>query len=425
MKANKGPSYLRWLTAAPACALLAVSSLLAQMATNPPAAPAPEANQPPAAAPSDNQEVVEMSPFQVQASATTGYYSANTLAGTRLNNNIADLASSITVVTAQQLEDTASQNINDVFRYEANTEGARTYTPFVLVRSNLQDALGGIGGTTGVQQSALATGNRVRGLSTADQEEDNFFSLSRLPFDSYNTQSVEINRGPNSIIFGTGSPAGIVNQSRIQANADTLNGQVTLDVGSWGKYRETFGVNIPLIKDRLGIYVGQMYDSEGFKQKPSSDLTRRLYGAFVLYPFANHKMKISGSFENYSNYANDPNGITPLDYETPWLAAGRPVWNPITRHGDLSGHGQDRPARIRFRALIPIMPGSCRPLLTTSTSPYFVPGLTIVSAGHRARVHRPGQFGKYVQRQPDRHVHHRMGADHVHAGAGPGERGAH
>jgi hypothetical protein len=366
---------------APACALLAVSSLLAQM-VNPPPAAAPQTNPPAPATPSTNEEVVEMSPFQVQASATTGYYSANTLAGTRLNNNIADLASSITVVTAQQLEDTASQNINDVFRYEANTEGARTYTPFVLIRSNLQDALGGIGGTTGVQQSALATGNRVRGLSTADQEEDNFFSLNRLPFDSYNTQSIEINRGPNSIIFGTGSPAGIVNQSRIQANADTLSGQVTVNVGSWGKYRETFGVNIPVVKDRLGIYVAQMFDSEGFEQKPSSDLTRRQYGAFVFYPFNSHKTKISGSFENFINYGNDPNGITPLDYVSPWLAAGRPVWNPITDMVTYTATGKTA-GPYTISSTYPNYTGILQTMLTTSTSPYFVPGLTVLSASHR------------------------------------------
>ena len=126
----------------------------------------------------------------------------------------------------------------------------------------------------------------------------------------------------------------------------------------------------------------QMYDSEGFKQKPSSDLTRRLYGAFVLYPLKNHKMKISGSFENYSNYANDPNGITPLDYATPWLAAGRPVWNPITDMVTYQATGKTA-GPYTISSTYPNYTGILQTALTTSTSPYFVPGLTIVSAGHR------------------------------------------
>ena len=197
-----------------------------------------------------------MSPFQVQASATTGYYTANTLAGTRLNNNIADLASSITVVTAQQLEDTASQNINDVFRYEANTEGARTYTPFVLVRSNLQDALGGIGGTTGVQQSALATGNRVRGLSTADQEEDNFFSLSRLPFDSYNTQSDRDQPRTQFDHFRNGKSGG--HRQPVPDSGQHGHVEWAGDVGcrQLGQIPRDVRRQYSDLKDKLGIYVG-------------------------------------------------------------------------------------------------------------------------------------------------------------------------
>ena len=193
--------------------------------------PAPAASTPAPAVQTTDQssgtsqsQAVQLSPFEVNASHDQGYYAQNTLAGTRLNNNIADLGSSITVVTKQQLEDTNSININDIFRYEANTEGARTYTPTTLVRTNFSDNLGGTGGTTGNFASALDTGNRVRGLATADQEEDNFFSLYRIPFDAYNTQAVEIERGPNSIIFGSGSPAGIVNQDRSQATADKLTG---------------------------------------------------------------------------------------------------------------------------------------------------------------------------------------------------------
>lgn len=377
MKPNRIPSYLRLLAVAPIGALLAVSTGLAQEVS-------------PAAKPSE--EVVKMNPFQVQASShDTGYYTENTLAGTRLNNNIADLPSSITIVTAQQLEDTASTNINDVFRYEANTEGAATYTPFVLVRGNLQDPLGGGGGTTGNYSSAQTTANRIRGLSQADQEEDNFFSLYRIPFDTYNTQSIEILRGPNSIIFGTGSPAGIVNQERIQANADKLSGNVTLTVGSYGAYRESLGVNIPLIPDRLGVYVAQLYDSKGFKQKPSSDITRRQYAAFTFYPFKNHKTQLSGSVERYNNYANDPNGITPIDYVSTWLKSGKPIWNPLTDMVTYTATGvQSGPY-----ALSSSYPNYVAPItqanLTSSSSPYFVPSMTFLSTGHRTMFINQGK----------------------------------
>ena len=136
--------------------------------------------------------------------------------GSRINTNVGDLASSITVVTKQQLDDTGSLNINDVFLYEANTEGAGTYTPYIFNRSQVRDGIGGYSGDDGGTFS-IATANRVRGLGSADTAQNNYPTITRMAFDSYNTNSVEINRGPNSMLFGTGSPAGIVNQSSTEA----------------------------------------------------------------------------------------------------------------------------------------------------------------------------------------------------------------
>lgn len=88
-------------------------------------APAPSNPARPQLASAGN-EVVTLSPFEVDASKSKGYYAENTLAGSRLNTGVADLASSITVVTKQQLQDTGALNINDRFLYEANGERPRT-----------------------------------------------------------------------------------------------------------------------------------------------------------------------------------------------------------------------------------------------------------------------------------------------------------
>ncbi len=366
-----------------------------------PAAPAaPDQSQPQASA--SNSQVVQMSPFEVNASQNQGYFSANTLAGTRLNNNIGDLASSITVVTKQQMEDTNSLNINDVFRFEANTQGASTYTPYTLVRTNVSDVLAGGGSTNGNYVDAEDSGNRVRGLASVDNEEDNYFASSRLPFDAYNTDSVEIDRGPNSIIFGSGSPAGIVNQSRTQAVLDKFSGEADVQGGSWGGFRESVSFNIPLINDTLALYVSQMYDSEGFEQKPSSDITRRQYVAMTLNPFKSHKTKFQFSFENYSNYADDPNSLTPVDLVTPWLAGGRPVWNPVTDEVTYLNTGQTS---------VPLAIGSTYPnytagtipgnnAVTSTTSAYFAPGLGFFSGGHNIMFLDQGTLTNFFKGQP-------------------------
>lgn len=63
-----------------------------------------------------DSEIFELSPFAVVTSdSDIGYHAENTLAGSRLNTNVSDLASSITIVTRQQMEDTGSLDINDIF----------------------------------------------------------------------------------------------------------------------------------------------------------------------------------------------------------------------------------------------------------------------------------------------------------------------
>src|SRR2546430_306894 len=78
--------------------------------------------------------VVALSPFEVGAN-TRGYYGSNTMSGTRFNTKLEDLASSITVITKEQMSDFAMLDINDLFLYTANTEGTGTYTDYVIDRN--------------------------------------------------------------------------------------------------------------------------------------------------------------------------------------------------------------------------------------------------------------------------------------------------
>ena len=81
------------------------------------------------AASDKSEETIFLSPFTV-IEDDKGYQAFNTLAGTRINSKLEDLGASITVVTKQQLEDTAVLDINDLFRYEASTEGTDDFTQF-------------------------------------------------------------------------------------------------------------------------------------------------------------------------------------------------------------------------------------------------------------------------------------------------------
>ncbi|HEX9785987.1 MAG TPA: TonB-dependent receptor plug domain-containing protein [Opitutaceae bacterium] len=283
-----------------------------------------------AATQSSDEEAIELSPFEVDASKNVGYYAENTLAGSRLNTNIGDLAASITVVTKQQMEDTASVDINDVFRYEVNTEGSSTYTPSIqsLRNDGVVDTNAGFtqGGSGAPQTNATA--NRVRGIGVPSTAINYYPSISQIPFDAYNVQSIEINRGPNSLLFGMGSPAGIVNQSTAQAALNRDSGSISVRYDDRGSRRGSISFNKGLIDDKLAFFGALMYENRQFERKPSYDVTRRQYGTLTFRP--TQKTTLRASIENYNNDNRRANSLTPRDFVTEWRLAGQPVYDPET-----------------------------------------------------------------------------------------------
>jgi hypothetical protein len=322
---NRQPGLRPWLAAAAGLAVVGTSELPAQAVRPVPQTPAEE------------DRTIVLSPFTVDASRDRGYFAENTLAGSRLNSNIGDLASAISVVTKQQLEDTASVDINDVFLYELNTEGLHNYTQIagpnagnVVDRGTIKDFGAGYGwGNNPNSVFTSATANRIRGIAAPDPAVNFYPGIARIPFDTYNTQSVEINRGPNAVLFGVGTPAGIVNQTTATALLNRNTYEVQLRAGSWDSYRASMNFNQTLIRDRLAIYGAAVYDERGFQRKPSEDTTERYYLALTARPWP--KTTIRASYEYYDNFNRRPNYLTPVDTVSGWLAEGRPVYNPVTR----------------------------------------------------------------------------------------------
>ncbi|WP_414662672.1 TonB-dependent receptor plug domain-containing protein [Horticoccus sp. 23ND18S-11] len=279
----------------------------------------------------EGERVVELTPFEVNAAADKGYYASSTMSGTRLNSRIEDLAASITVVTKQQLLDTAAIDINDIFLYEANTEGTGQFTDFVIDRGNVVDNVAG----------SPSTANRVRGLSAANIAVGNFASTSSIPVDTYNVDAVEISRGPNSSIFGLGDASGTINLIQARANLTREISSFSGRVDSYEGFRFTTDLNRPLLRGnanggmRLAARVSAVYEEKGYMRKPSMDRTNRVTFGLNFQPFKN--TRFSGSYETYHNFNQRPNATPPRDTISFWRAAGSPTWLPLTQQVRLRG----------------------------------------------------------------------------------------
>ena len=365
MNATTYPLPARARSLAHALVLLATPVLIHGQSTSTPAAGGAAASN----TSQRNEEVIVLSPFTVDVSQDKGYFAQNTLAGSRMKTNIADLGSSISVVTRQQLEDTASVDINDIFRYEINTEGSGTYTPtgsgYLTLRSDgVVDS--GSGATVGSSLTPFtnATANRVRGIGVPSTAINYYPSIGAVPMDAYNIQSVEISRGPNSMLFGMGSPAGIVNQSTAQAALNKTTNRLQLRFDHNGSHRGSFSFNRGLIDDKLAIFGAVLFDERRFEREPAYDNTRRLYGAVTYKPF--EKTTLRAHIEDYSNRNRRPNTLTPRDFITQWNLAGRPAYDPLTKRvtktatGEVSGPyimNASSPYADEARAYVESLPG--------------------------------------------------------------------
>ena len=269
-------------------------------------------------------DTVLLSPFEV-VSEGRGYYASTTMAGTRLNSRVEDLASSISVVTKEQMSDFALLDINDVFLYEASTEGTGTYTEFSVDRNG-----------SPVDNSLNPNGaNRVRGVGPANISFGNFETSGRVPIDPINIDAVEISRGPNSTVFGLGNAAGTVNMQPASANLSRNRAQVGARFDDWGGWRTSLDVNRVLKQGKLGVRGSAVYQHDAFTRKPSGTDTTRLNGMIRYHPFKYTSIIASHSY--YHIEGQRTNTTTPRDAITGWRNAGSPTWDPVTFTAKING----------------------------------------------------------------------------------------
>lgn len=308
MKHPAPPSTARFRAAPAAFAtcLLLVAVASAQLA---PSSPAKVEPIPP---------VIELSPFAVEVSSNEGYLATSSLAGSRLKTELKDIASPISVVTPQFMRDTGARDLTDLLIYTTNTEvnGINgNYTGVDLGKDGAASQNDNLRNPQG--------GNRVRGLGSADVTR-NFFTTD-ITLDSYNTENIEIQRGPNAILFGQGSPAGIINGTMKAPILGKEQYEVEFRVNNFGGTRAAFDANVPLVKDRLGLRVNLLREHEAFRQDVSYAKTRRGTASLRWEPKLAQSVftQITANVEAGRTRSSRPRFALPLDMVSNWFDPSR------------------------------------------------------------------------------------------------------
>lgn len=267
------------------------------------------------AAEEESDDVVILSPFEVTTTESEGYAAASTLAGNRLNTDLRDVGSAISVVTEQFLRDVAATSNETLLQYTTNTEVA-----------GVNGTMANAGSGTQLNESFLNpnSNTRVRGLTAADNTRD--FFITDIPWDAYNTDRIDIQRGPNSILFGLGSPSGIINASTKSARY-VNSGSVEVRYSRFGSVRSSLDLNRELIDNQLAVRIAALWDDQNFQQEPAFQRDRRFYAAVRYEPdFLNRTSwahtSFRANFERGQIDSNRPRSLTPGDGITPWFWTG-------------------------------------------------------------------------------------------------------
>jgi outer membrane receptor protein involved in Fe transport len=275
------------------------------------------------------EDVLVLSPFEVRAEVDTGYAATETLAGTRIRTNLADVGGSIQVLTKQFLDDVGATDNQSLLQYTTNTQV-----------SGPRGTYGGMGNGTSVSEQGNLTNpqnaQRVRGLAAADSARDYF--ITDIPWDSFNIDRIDILRGPNSILYGLGSPAGIINGSTRGAEFRNV-GSVQGRISSYGSWRTSFDINREIIPGMLAIRLDGLQSNRGYQQEPAFENQKRIYGAVrfdpQIFKRRDFHTSIRAKIEAGDIEANRQRNVPPMDSVTPWF---RPV--EVTGSNPFGGMGK-------------------------------------------------------------------------------------
>jgi outer membrane receptor protein involved in Fe transport len=209
----------------------------------------------------DDDDIFELSPFEVTTDSDVGYLSTNSTSGTSLNVAIKDLPMAVQVINQEQISDLGASNLEESLLYSAGV-----FTSDNEASSSIGATRGTQGGGSGDKSvSSAGQGARfantvyIRGLSSPYQNRMGFrygglvvttnsaIALGGL-MDSANIERIEVVKGPNSLLYGVGVLTGIVNVIPERPLPEPRY-EVSLKLGSYDFKRAQYDFTGPVVSD--------------------------------------------------------------------------------------------------------------------------------------------------------------------------------
>lgn len=280
---------------------------------------------------SDEEDIFELSPFTVTNEGDDGYRAQSTTAGSRLNTQLKDVAASVEVLTDAFLDDLGATDLDGALSMLAGVDTDLTNDTQSIANPGGGGYIGGDFSDPNSRESSV----RIRGLGRATQSA-NYLKV-RGPLDRYNMQRTEFLRGPNSLLFGLGRPAGVVNYTTKKAQLRRDINNINFRLDNFGSRRVQVDFSRVLIEDKLAARFAGVVSDTRYMAKTAENLDRKAYLTFRYKPF--EKTTFDAYVERSSAFGRRPNYRLPQDNVSDWLNA----WNNAgTRLAELQAEDPDR-----------------------------------------------------------------------------------
>ncbi len=310
----KPPRYrARSASLIPLTSLLAIAmlwptgSLCAQTA---PASPAPPSNPPVVT----DSGVVELSPFITTSGPEQGYVATSSLAGSRVNTPLKDIAAQIDVMTLEFLNDIGATTIEESVAFSTNN-------------NNITDQ--NTGPNAGITTTRAS--GRARGFDAITTSAD--FYATNLPSELYNVERITLANGPQSILFGLGNAGGAIDTSTKRAVMRDTN-EVSLRGDNNGSLRGTIDVNRVLLPKKVAFRFVAVRNAGKSSVEEAFNRQSRGFGALTWKVAPSTTLRFSA--EKIDQRASNASNFLAQDFVTPWAASGRPLYDNATGNTSLT-----------------------------------------------------------------------------------------
>jgi outer membrane receptor protein involved in Fe transport len=247
--------------------------------------PAPRAeNRPPL-----REDVVELSPFVVEASRDDSYGAMNSNSITSFNTELEKLPISADVITKAFMDDTNSTTLENMLReYSAGAgTGSAAGDPGGIPVNMPLDRGGGDSVSAGVQ---------LRGLGAAVVKQDGFMLPSAAGTglnSNFGVERVEVINGPQALLYGNGGGGGVVNviskQARFGRKPETILKFQT------DEYGHTLGqADFAIGRERMALIISVLRQELGDSRDHIGGPLRGIYGQFAFKLFDNTVVRLTG-----------------------------------------------------------------------------------------------------------------------------------